>query len=257
MRALICILLTASFAAHAFPGAPLRTTGLMHKTSFQETYNRYPSPFAIIQILKMIVPFTNSNFPGNCEQMSEQSAPVTGAIDPLQGSALEEEPGALFYPYFEKCVRDMGSNGFYDNATALKNSNEILGEDYMSPYLKSLDKECQKNGYDRPSICYYAPEARTSALWYGRQWKSLKDQERLEFMTRFVRYLIGPVAVQRRLKLFGVNNVFGAELKSPEDLAKFLSDAMAAMKDGESDLSVLQVYLETAILLRLGPALKN
>jgi hypothetical protein len=151
----------------------------------------------------------------------------------------------------------MGSNGFYDNATALKNANEILGEDYMGPYLQTLEKECQKSGYDKPFLCAYQADSRVSAFWYGRPWKSLKEEERLELMPRFIRYLAGPAAVQRRLKLFGENNVFGADLKSPQDLAKFLSDAMAAMKDGETDLSVLQVYLETAILLRLGPALKN
>jgi hypothetical protein len=257
MRTLLCILLTAGVSAQALPAAPLKRNGLLHKTSFQETYNRYPSPFGIIQIMKMIVPFRNGEYPGTCEQMSEQSAPVTGVIDPLQGSALEEEPGALFYPYFEKCVRDMGSNGFYDNATALKNSNEILGEDYMGPYLQKLEKECQKTGYDKPFICNYQADSRIAAFWYGRQWKSLKEEERLELMPRFIRYLVGPAAVQRRLKLVGENNVFGADLKSPQDLAKFISDAMAAMKDGDSDLSVLQVYLETAILLRLGPALKN
>lgn len=242
------------FCAQALPVAPLSLPKLARKTSFQETYNRYPSPFGIIQQLRHIIPHMPNSAGDACLTISSSSAPAIGTIDPLQGTALEEEPSALFYPYFANCVRSLGPNGFYSAAAA--NAKEILGDELAAELNDSFENDC-KDPKVRPIICHYEATQRPSAFWYGVNWKDLPEDRRLKFMAAFIDYLVGPEAVLRQKELIGKESVFGVELNSIETLTKFLNDEMTKLKDGEAALSVMQIYFETAILLRLGPALKN
>ncbi len=256
MKNLVSLLLFLGFSVQALPAARLSAPSLSRKASFQETYNRYPSPFGVIQQLQHIVPYMPLAKETECLTVGSSSAPAIGTIDPLQGSALEEEPSALFYPYFSNCVRSLGQMGFYDSATATANAQEILGDELALELNRWFVDDCKEPSV-RPTICLYETDKRAASFWYGVKWQELPEDRRLKLMTAFVEYLVGPEAVLRRQELIGKESAFGIELNSVENLVKFLSDEMEKIKEGVSTLSVLQVYLETAIVLRLGPALKN
>jgi len=101
MTAAVTIVALMSTLANAAE-VSYQAKNLRHKISFDEIYNRYPSPYAIIQQFHRIVPVSDET--SHCFQMDENSAPVSGVIDPIQNGALEQSPGALFFIRFIRNV---------------------------------------------------------------------------------------------------------------------------------------------------------
>ncbi len=245
--------------ASALPGnaVPTRGSEIIKKASFEETLERFPSPYGVIQQFRHIVPNGLEQWNYNeCLNIGETSAPVTGVIDPLQQSALEENPGALFYPYYEKCVRQLVDNGFSSEWGTKANQLSILGEELAAEVDQARAYMCS-GWFNKPEVCTFPPESFSFSMWYKATFKELTPQLQEKLMYAFVRYLGGPDAVLRRLKLIGGDETFGVRLLTAQDLAKFLVSEMLKMKNGEAALSLRDVYAETAILLRLGPALKH
>lgn len=257
MKNLVLFLLTLGFAAQALPVSNLRPAKLSRKASFEETLERFPSPYGVIQQFNYIVPngLEAQYTWDDCMKIGEKSAPVTGVMDPLQQSALEDTPGALFYPYYEACVRKLVSSAFASTSAVEANEIAIFGEDFAKEITALRESQC--SGYlGRPYYCGYSTEYRKSLFW-SEKLETFKPELQQKFMLSFIRYLGGPDAVLRRLKLIGSDETFGVKISSADELAQFLVLEMLKLKNGDKPYSLLDVYAETAILLRLGPALKH
>ncbi len=204
----------------------------LFNASFEQTLERYPSPYGVIQQLMRIFPgiekdqnITNTT---ECLKTAKNSS-LIGVIDPMQGGALEDTPGPLFYPYFSNCIREI-ANSSYIFANPLK---LILGEELFTEVEKI---------------------AGSTKIFY----KYLNPDLQLAVTKRFIYFLAGPEVILRESKLIGSENVFGVPLESESDLAAFLSENIILLKNSDgSDLNLINYYAEIAIVLRLGPLLKH
>jgi len=257
MKSMIFTLIIVSSAAvQALPVARVKgLPSLVRKSSFEETYQRYPSPYAIIQQLRHIVPHGGAS--SSCLELGERAAPVIGTHDPMQGSALEETPGALFYPFFESCVREMVDSGFRGDNEGMVNANEILGQELMAELTMLFSTNCSSTQSSRLRACDYSNSGRYVKFFALTQWDQLTTEWQEKLMLAFIRYLTGPDTVLRGLNLIGPNSDFGPQVTDTPSLVKFLNQAALQIRDGGQSLTVAQVYAEIAIVLRLGPALKN
>lgn len=221
-----------SLSVEALPLIKPSQKNNVHKTSFDEIYQRYPSPFAVIQQLKRILPGA-TNY--NCDEFNIDST-VFGINDPELMGPLESEPGALFYQHYQNCLRKYANQ--YGSSDWNKLFQEIVGSEEMPSLI-----EAEKYG---------------SNIEY-KNWSEFQSSSKILLMEKFIFYLIGPESQLKRLKYIGENNVFGTPLENSKDLAKFLIEIANKFPSADylSRRSIYMVYIETAILLRLGPALKD
>lgn len=207
---------------------------MLRKTSFEETESRYPAPLAIIENIKAIAPYRNESINDACLRITVESAPLVGAIDPQQLQPLEPTPGPLFFSYVEKCMKRVAKFGFQDAESAQKNSELILGRDLMARVI---------------------PSARQSAaFWNSTRFSSLPRDVQQRMVERFIYFVVGPEEVLRYFNYIGPQSVFGLNFDSPQALAAFLLEKIEARAPGDT---VLGFYSRTAVLLRLGPVMKN
>ncbi|MBC7419111.1 MAG: hypothetical protein H7328_00135 [Bdellovibrio sp.] len=204
----------------------------LHKTSFDKTENRYPSVLGILESLKRIAPFQKvaqlKSEIDACQLVGPDSAPIMGAIDPMQLQPLENLPGALFFNHFEKCVKQIVILGFSDATNAKKNSEVILGSDLN--------------------------RALGNASWANIAFSQINAETQNLIVDRMIYFLIGPEEVVRYFNYIGPTNVFRAKIDSAAELRQFLRDNL--LKANAND-SLLGFYTRLATLLRLGPVLKN
>ncbi|CAN5688933.1 hypothetical protein BH10BDE1_BH10BDE1_01060 [soil metagenome] len=210
----------------------------LHNTSFEETVNRYPAPLAIIENIKSVAPFQEAaGMTDSCLQIGSSSSTVLGAIDPAQIQPLEQNPGALFFNYFEKCVKKIVKLGFQNEGLAKQNAEAILGADLMRTLSSATGQSRMVESWSTP-FNRLAPAAQ----------QQLVDQ--------FIYFLLGPEDFLRYYKYIGDRNVFAQPLNTAADLRSFLIEQLNKSPASQND-SVLGFYSRLAVLLRLGPALKN
>lgn len=236
------------------------STPLRHGISFDETYSRYPSPYAVLQQLQKIIPLSTRDSMDDCAIVNRVSGPIIGVIDPSQGVALEKEPGALFYQYFQDCVRKLVAKGFLTSANSETNSFYIFGLDnnYKTRAINLFDHECA--GLGAAADCTYGSDIdRLHGLW-NSSWQDLSDDLRRLLVSAFIDYLLGPETILRDQGYMGKTTAFGRSIETREELVTFLIELIEDLrKKVSSDISfpVYRAYGEIAIVLRLGPALRN
>ena len=206
----------------------------MRKVSFEETESRYPSPLALIEIIKSVAPYRAAEINDACLRITVESAPLLGAIDPQQLQPLDPTPGPLLFSYLEKCMKRMTVYGFQDRDSAQKNSELILGRELMSQAIPS--------------------PRQTQAFWNSTRFSSLPRELQQALAERFLYYVVGPDDVLLYFGYIGPQNVFGANIASSQALASFLLEKLESRVPGDT---VLGFYARLAVLLRLGPAIKN
>lgn len=227
----VAILLSStSFAAERIGFRP----SLMRKVSFEETESRYPSPLALIENIKSIAPYRAVEINDACLRITVESAPLLGAIDPQQLQPLDPTPGPLLFSYLEKCMKRMATYGFQDRESAQKNSELILGRDLMAQVIPS--------------------SRQTQAFWNSTRFSSLPRETQLALIERFLYYIVGPEEVLLYFGYLGPQSVFGVSMPSSQALASFLLEKLEARVPGDT---VLGFYARLAVLMRLGPAIKN
>lgn len=238
----LAILMNAAFAANALD------LNLIKKASFEETFERYPSPFAILQQFKRIIPVDgNAGAHPECTNMNEMSAPVSGVNDPMQLGPLEQTPGELFYQYYVDCVHKIVSGGFYLPAYSQQNAKAIL----------TLEDRIQLAKGD---AALAESEAFAHALFTATAWKDLDPKDQIRLMNAFLLNLVGPESILRAKGYFGENNAFQTQLPTHSALVDFLNEfalSLTGSAFGATNPGVADVYREIAIIVRLGPALKN
>jgi hypothetical protein len=210
----------------------------LHRTSFEESVNRYPSPLAMIELIKSIAP--NQGTEGmndSCLQIGIASSAVLGAIDPAQIQPLEQSPGALFFNYFEKCAKKVAKLGFQTEALAKQNSEAILGTELSR------------------SLASATGRSNLSEAW-SVAFAGLSPTVQDQLVDQFIYFLLGSDDLLRYYKYIGEPNVFRRPLQSTAELRRFLIEQMISSTPSRND-SILVIYSRLAVLLRLGPALKN
>lgn len=266
MKALIIFTLLLSWSAAALnrpalSHSPFSQNSSMKKASFDETYERYPTPYAVLQQFRRIVPNLPEIPDSACLQIDESSAPVIGTMDPQQGAALEKEPGALFYQYYQDCVRTLVNVGFSDITRATDNSKMILGPALHDRLMANYKQRCLD--HEAYLLCYDQDSMIPMSLWNLSAWVSVPPEFRKQFLSRLVDYLIGPDAVLRHMRYMGNQTVFGEALPDRDSLIAFLLQKISELEtqmvqqSTPKILKVADVYAEISILLRLGPALKQ
>lgn len=222
------------------------------KTAFEETLDRYPSPYALIQQLKRIVPseaVAEANSQA-CRSLTSVSAPAIGVIEPLLEGALEPVPGPLFYPFYMGCVRTLVAGGF-DSLNATTNAEKILGKSVRESLEASY---CAASKF----VCEGDPKLRDYMIWATFHWSALSSEIQMLVMKRWLLYLVGPDPVLRSTRLIGPGNSFDADIHNSFQLAEFLSAALSTvLNQKNAPLTVSEAYAETAIVLRLGEAVRN
>ncbi len=206
---------------------------MLHRVAFDETESRYPAPLAIIENIKAVAPFRSETINDACLRVTVESAPLIGAIDPQQLQPLEPNPGPLFFSFVEKCMKRVAKFGFQDADSAQKNSELILGRDLMARVTNSRQ---------------------AMAFWNSTRISSLPRDVQQQMVERFIYYVVGPEEVVRYFNYIGPQSVFGQNFESSQALAAFLLEKLEARVPGDT---VLGFYSRTAVLLRLGPVMKN
>lgn len=205
---------------------------MIRNMSFEENIKRYPSPLAVLETMKSVAPFRAPSAEP-CLEIGLASAPVLGAIDPAQLQPLETQPGALFYNYFEKCTIKIAALGFLDEQNSLKNSELILGRDLTNALLKVSGSQDVKN------------------MWNTKVFSSLPMDMQNQLADRAITFLLGPEELLRYFRYIGDGNVFGRPLAATTDLRALIIEKLGG------NVSLLTFYSRTAVLLRLGPVLKD
>ena len=163
---------TTSVAARA--NAQSFNRAYLHHTSFEETVNRYPAPLAIIEIIKSVAPFQEAaGLNDSCLQIGLSSSTVLGAIDPAQIQPLEQNPGALFFNYFEKCVKKIVKLGFQNETLAKQNAEAILGSDLMRALSNATGQSRMVESWSTP-------------------FNRLDPLARQQLVDQFIYFLLGP-----------------------------------------------------------------
>ncbi|MGE0528676.1 MAG: hypothetical protein AB7P49_16525 [Bdellovibrionales bacterium] len=234
----------------------------MYKTSFEETYERFPSPYGVIQQFQRTFPVMSDYVRySSCLKVDEKSAPVIGAIDPLQGSALEREPGALFYQFYQDCMHELSKSVFNDQSLSSQNSEMILGKKLDAAISSRLERYPCENEKGLADACAYTDaQSKKWAFWTRVQFNQLDMDLQLEIMNQFIEFLIGPEEVLDGRGYTGEDTVFGVPVANQGELALFIIRQLSGLesRDPKAQSSlVYEIYAETAVLLRLGPALKN
>ncbi len=207
---------------------------MLRKVSFDETESRYPSPLALIENIKSVAPYRAAGINDACLRVTVESAPVLGAIDPQQLQPLDPTPGPLFFSYLEKCMKRVAKFGFQDSESAQKNSELILGRDLMGRIMSS--------------------SRQSQTFWNSTAMSALPREAQQAIVERFIYYIVGPEDVVRYFGYTGPDGVFGPGFESSQALAAFLLQKLEARVPGDN---VLGFYSRLAVLLRLGPAIKN
>lgn len=250
--------------AYAFSKKPIPNqirNSLINTASFEESFERFPSPYGVIQQFKRIFPVMNDSVrSSSCLRIDERSAPVIGAIDPLQGSALEKEPGALFYQFYQDCVYELSKSTFMDKTLASQNSQLILGNDLDMAISKRLEKFPCNHEMGLADACGFSEtQEKKWGFWTRVQFHHLDMELRLSMMSQFIEFLIGPEEILEERNYIGQNTVFGLPIANKGELARFILKQLADLesRDGSAKSPlVYEIYAETAILLRLGPVLR-
>jgi hypothetical protein len=229
---------------------------LIKKAAFEETFERFPSPYAVLQQFKRIVPKDSDAYSHQeCNRLDKMSAPVLGVNDPLQLAPLEQTPGELFYQYYIDCVHKIVKGGFSYGPDLTLNSKQVLSGADIAGLLTVYKQQCEVFGYE----CNWEKDEFHRMVWIGVGWSTLDATTKYLLMDAWVNWLIGPQQILQAKGYIGENNVFGAELADIRAFNLFLiahADTIKTGKDGAVAM-VKDIYAEMAILLRLGPALKN
>lgn len=237
----------------AAPQAPKMKAGkkTTHRMSFEETISRYPSPTALITQMEKIIPTMTIQ----CRDLERSGkATVLGAIDPETGSAIDKEPGAFFVETFANCIRESLSNIESTMSTVILGATlrESLSQHWQDLCRTNQNwekHECGKHSWD----VLHIPTA------------SLSPELDRRVMNRIVDYLLGPDEILQEQGYLGSPSVFGVDLPSRERLIEYLNQSFEDLLKSDtqelsqyySNRSLLRKYLELAILLRLGPALRH
>ncbi len=251
IRTLTLVLIASvSFASFALDHA------LMRPAAFEETLNRFPSPYAVIEQFQRIVPYNQGQYSNQeCKSVDKMSAPVIGTIDPLQLGPLEQTPGELFYQYYIDCVRKLVQEGFQSHEKVGMNLKEILGEDLLKEIVLTNDAcKVQKDYCNDEKV--FASIA--SLIFTYNAWSKIDSSVTKKIVDRLLLYLVGPPVILRAKGYFGENNVFGRDLPSQDALSNMLIAMASELKSPSGEeAKFTDVYGEIAITLRLGPALQN
>ncbi len=258
---LSAVIASQGYAFSKKPVANQMRNSLINTASFEENYERFPSPYGVIQQFQRIFPVINDSVrSSSCLRIDEKSAPVIGAIDPLQGSALEKEPGALFYQFYQDCVYELSKSTFMDQTLAHQNSQLILGNELDAAISKRLEKfPCDQEMGLAEACAYSERQAKIWAFWTRVQFHSLDMDLRLSMMSQFIEFLIGPEEILEERSYIGQKTVFGLPIANKGELARFILKQLADLESRDGNAKsplVYEIYAETAILLRLGPVLQ-
>ena len=200
---------------------------VLANASFEETLIRYPSPYGVLAQLRRLVP-TDTN--ATCQKLGQEIRPVLGAMDPLQGSALEKIPGPFFVGTFSHCLEELLSTA---------NTGQAFSERVLGKKLSKVLIPIKKN-------------------WSEIRWESLSASVQSEILDRFIDYIIGPEEILHYYNYIGPKNIFDLPLANKRDFRQFLATkVITEPKPNDVLKGLTKVYYDSAILLRLGPALKH
>lgn len=227
------VFLCAGAPEFAFASQP-NLNARLHKTAFEEKIERAPAPLAMLESLARVAPFRPEKANSDpCLQIDSESASLLGAIEPSQLKALQKEPGAMFYFYYEKCTKRIVELGTTEEESAAKNAEIIFGD----PLLRKLRKTVGQNTY---------------VDFWKLPFHTLPEDLKVEMMNRIFLFLIGPDELLIHYRYIGERTVFQRPLPTKQDLAIFLVANIAKAPS----ISIATLYSRLAAHLRLGPALK-
>lgn len=205
-----------------------------------DTIERYPSPLASIELMKRVAPFRNTELENECFEITVQSASMLVAVDPLQGRALDSQPGPFYYPYLDACIGKAVEIGFAEEKTAAQNAELILGSELAARIRQLARTSSAKEAWSSIDIRQLPPELRTAVV------------------ARMVYFLVGPEIVLRRLGYFGEKSSYKTKPQTLEALYAFLFDLLTTGDDlTPADNTLLGFYPRLAANLRLGPPLRT
>lgn len=271
--------------------AVTKSKKLKHKTSFDETVERYPSPYGFLEDLRQTTGDTV-----RCLDLDDEIRAVVGTNDPMQGQALEKEPGPFLVKKMASCIT---SSIYTASSFAIVLVGKVLGEQlrneltrsaFEARYCDSLTKRftCEGQRIRMTSICESNAELvekeidqcvtermknnnysiESTEFMSNKFWRSLSSEKRKRIIIRMIESLVGPEEILAHYKYIGTDNIFEEKIESISDLATFLVEKLIepALKPGDVDgatmsetnyFGMARVYRELAIVLRLGPALKH
>lgn len=221
-----------------------------HKTSFTETYERYPSPKDFTMKIYSIFGI-KSDFYENCLTVNDENIKIYGGNDPMKLAPATQEPGAFFMDYYYNCIQSVGLNFF-------RSSNEPVYEWIESivptPYnLFENSNECSNQEYfAKNQICKEKLRAWNNII-IDKKWKSLNVKLRTQMLVNLIHKVVGPEKLLNWMGYIGEDNVFEKDIVTSEDLARFIDQVLLEKpEDG-----VANVLLKVIALLVLGPSLKS
>lgn len=210
--------------------------------SFQENYERYPAPYDLFFHLNRLLPALDiETLSQPCHRLSQENTTVLGGNIPSFGAPLEDLPGALFVELYVKCINEAFDKGLRSDASVtVKNMQAILGDSLLVELTQAATAALGTTG-NRSQIA---------------AWSSFSGDLRSRVLKRLIFYFVGPDSLLAEKGLIGKESVFGPEVKTVDDLARFVEKVSLEQAPSQpADLSA--VVRGAAILLRLGPTLLN
>ena len=184
-----------------------RGVSLSHKVDFQQDWERYPAPDAILQELAQLFPrVTLASGEEECRALTNDNRSLLGDNNPITGYASVNQPNSSFVSWYNGCLIKYLATDFavrfdfqhYSSATNQPIMNtvgnfktsmiEYLGKDYSS-ICKMSDAEASAHPAESTNVDVYM--SRFSAC----SWRSLSRKDQLDVINHNISLLIGPPEV--------------------------------------------------------------
>ncbi len=190
-------LVAASSGARA--SAPTIDPRLIHKTAFEQNWDRYPAPDEIIRTFNVKFPLAlQQNVPESCRLLNMDNRGVLGDNEPATGVPSVSRPNSSFVNWYATCLvayikaeSTDAVNSFYmvykrDGSAEVKNRT-ITVKDFENQYTAEVVKECRSNGEISSSF-----DTNPSLSSFTCRWKTLSPASKTKLVQSFVRAAIGP-----------------------------------------------------------------
>lgn len=192
---------------------------LVRKTSFIETWSRYPAPDAIIAGFRNGFQGASSMQVGvDCKILTDNNRSLLGDSDPLTGAPAVDHPNSTFVNWYTNCLasyiksEDQGLTGWVytkqPDGSMSANQKNMKIEEFRRFFSSAVIDECLKN--DDPYGSLKDPTGTVNVSSFTCRWTSLSAEVKSGFARQLLEKFIGPEEVILDLELAESENALAA-----------------------------------------------
>ncbi|HPI41153.1 MAG TPA: hypothetical protein PLJ21_10140, partial [Pseudobdellovibrionaceae bacterium] len=162
-----------------------------YKTSFTETYERYPSPKDFTMKIYSIFGIKSGIYE-NCLTINDENIKIYGGNDPMKLAPATQEPGAFFMDYYYNCIQNVGLSFF--SYSSIESVFVWIESIVSSPYkLFENSNICSGEEYYLRNKLSCIESLRTSNnIIINKKWKSLDVKLRTQILVNLMHKVVGP-----------------------------------------------------------------